>query len=429
MLIEFTPLGRRAEPHEVAPMILFLCSDEASFVAAGTFMRRRDGGALRPRRTTPSRSATSRSRDGTTLPDAADRLRHLRRAQRGARQRHRVPDLVRRHARRPRVADRRRAGRSTRRGTSSSCPSMFANGLSSSPSNTPRALRPRAVPAITIQDNVRAQHRLVTEHLGVTRHPARDRRVDGRLPGLPVGPRHPDLVERIMPTCGAARVSPHCCVFLEGAKAALHGRLPPTPAATTTRRPSAGCARSAASGPAGGSRRSSTARASTSRWASTTSTRSSSTSGRRSSSSSTPTTCSASSTPGRRADLAATEGYDGDLARALGRHPRQGGARARREGPVLPARGHGLGGRADARRRARGRSRASGATSPSRHRPRLQRGGAAHRPPTAGYGRRWAHASRSSTSGLTIAAGRRPPRTAATFSAACRARSRIDSCE
>ena len=36
-LIEFTPLGRRAEPHEVAPMILFLCSDAAGFVAAGTF--------------------------------------------------------------------------------------------------------------------------------------------------------------------------------------------------------------------------------------------------------------------------------------------------------------------------------------------------------------------------------------------------------
>jgi NAD(P)-dependent dehydrogenase (short-subunit alcohol dehydrogenase family) len=36
-LLDFTPLGRRAEAHEVAPLILFLCSDAASFVAAGTF--------------------------------------------------------------------------------------------------------------------------------------------------------------------------------------------------------------------------------------------------------------------------------------------------------------------------------------------------------------------------------------------------------
>jgi NAD(P)-dependent dehydrogenase (short-subunit alcohol dehydrogenase family) len=36
-LIEFTPLGRRADPHEVAPMMLFLCSDAANFVTAGTF--------------------------------------------------------------------------------------------------------------------------------------------------------------------------------------------------------------------------------------------------------------------------------------------------------------------------------------------------------------------------------------------------------
>lgn len=42
MLIKFTPLGRRAEPHEIAPMIAFLASDEASFVAAGNYMV--DGG-------------------------------------------------------------------------------------------------------------------------------------------------------------------------------------------------------------------------------------------------------------------------------------------------------------------------------------------------------------------------------------------------
>jgi NAD(P)-dependent dehydrogenase (short-subunit alcohol dehydrogenase family) len=42
MLIKFTPLGRRAEPPEIAPMIVFLASDESSFVAAGNFMV--DGG-------------------------------------------------------------------------------------------------------------------------------------------------------------------------------------------------------------------------------------------------------------------------------------------------------------------------------------------------------------------------------------------------
>ncbi len=42
MLIKFTPLGRRAEPNEIAPMIAFLASDEASFVAAGNYMV--DGG-------------------------------------------------------------------------------------------------------------------------------------------------------------------------------------------------------------------------------------------------------------------------------------------------------------------------------------------------------------------------------------------------
>lgn len=42
MLIKFTPLGRRAGPEEIAPMIAFLASDEASFVAAGNYMV--DGG-------------------------------------------------------------------------------------------------------------------------------------------------------------------------------------------------------------------------------------------------------------------------------------------------------------------------------------------------------------------------------------------------
>ena len=42
VLMEFTPLGRRAEPEEVAPMFVYLASDESRFVAASNFMV--DGG-------------------------------------------------------------------------------------------------------------------------------------------------------------------------------------------------------------------------------------------------------------------------------------------------------------------------------------------------------------------------------------------------
>ena len=36
-LIQFTPMGRRAEPEEVSGMVVYLASDEASFTVGGTF--------------------------------------------------------------------------------------------------------------------------------------------------------------------------------------------------------------------------------------------------------------------------------------------------------------------------------------------------------------------------------------------------------
>lgn len=41
-LMEFTPLGRRAEPEDLAPLFVYLASDESGFVAASNFMI--DGG-------------------------------------------------------------------------------------------------------------------------------------------------------------------------------------------------------------------------------------------------------------------------------------------------------------------------------------------------------------------------------------------------
>ena len=101
-------------------------------------------------------------------------------------------------------------------------PSMFANGLSSSPSNTPPPFDRARFPAITIQDNVRAQHRLLTERFGVTKIQLAIGGSMGAFQAYQWGLAHPDLVERIAPCCGAARCSRHCYVFLSSAKAALH---------------------------------------------------------------------------------------------------------------------------------------------------------------------------------------------------------------
>jgi len=46
-------------------------------------------------------------------------------------------------------------------------PNMLGNGLSSSPSNTPEPYNGPRFPQVTAYDNVRAQHRLVTEKFGI----------------------------------------------------------------------------------------------------------------------------------------------------------------------------------------------------------------------------------------------------------------------
>src|ERR1051326_14673 len=48
-------------------------------------------------------------------------------------------------------------------------PNMLGNGLSSSPSNTPPPYNGARFPDVRVQDNVRAQHKLVTEHFGIER--------------------------------------------------------------------------------------------------------------------------------------------------------------------------------------------------------------------------------------------------------------------
>jgi pimeloyl-ACP methyl ester carboxylesterase len=98
---------------------------------------------------------------------------------------------------------------------------QLGNGLSSSPSNTAAPFDRMRFPTVTIRDDVAAQHRLLTEELGVRRLAL----VVGWSMGAPQAYQwvvsHPDMVDRIAPFCGTARTSPHNAVFLEGVRAAL----------------------------------------------------------------------------------------------------------------------------------------------------------------------------------------------------------------
>ncbi len=100
-------------------------------------------------------------------------------------------------------------------------PNMFGNGLSTSPSNA-KAPRERGnFPGITLYDNVRQQHRLVTERFGIE--------TLALVVGWSMGAQqtyqwaalYPEMVQRIAPFCGSAKTSRHNFVFLEGVRAAL----------------------------------------------------------------------------------------------------------------------------------------------------------------------------------------------------------------
>jgi homoserine O-acetyltransferase len=90
-------------------------------------------------------------------------------------------------------------------------PDMFSNGLSSSAATTP------GYPAVvTMADNVRAQHRLLTEHFGVTKIAAAYGFSMGAGQSYHWAALYPDMVERAIIVCGSARTSIHNKVFLSG---------------------------------------------------------------------------------------------------------------------------------------------------------------------------------------------------------------------
>lgn len=97
-------------------------------------------------------------------------------------------------------------------------PALFGNGESSSPSNHPLGV---ALPRATFYDNVKAQHRLVYDHLGVKGKVVVLGWSMGAGQTFQWASQFPDLVKAAVPFCGSARTSTHNWVFLESLNRAI----------------------------------------------------------------------------------------------------------------------------------------------------------------------------------------------------------------
>lgn len=88
---------------------------------------------------------------------------------------------------------------------------MFSNGISSGAADTGDY-----PPLVTVADNVRAQHRLVTEAFGAEKVAAVYGFSMGGLQAYHWAALYPEMVERAFVVCGSARTAPHNKVFLSG---------------------------------------------------------------------------------------------------------------------------------------------------------------------------------------------------------------------
>lgn len=98
---------------------------------------------------------------------------------------------------------------------------MFGNGVSSSPSNTPEPFHGPRFPAVTMRDNVRLAHQLLTEALGITHVRAIVGFSMGAEQAFQWAITYPDFADRIVATAGTATCYPHTAVMIEGEIAAL----------------------------------------------------------------------------------------------------------------------------------------------------------------------------------------------------------------
>ncbi|KAA8745765.1 alpha/beta fold hydrolase [Paenibacillus sp. UASWS1643] len=100
-------------------------------------------------------------------------------------------------------------------------PNMLGNGLSSSPSNTPAPYDKDNFPLISMYDNVRAQHQLITQKFGISKIKLVVGWSLGAMQVYQWGTSYPEMVERIAPFGGTAKSRPHTQLVFEAMIAAL----------------------------------------------------------------------------------------------------------------------------------------------------------------------------------------------------------------
>jgi homoserine O-acetyltransferase len=98
---------------------------------------------------------------------------------------------------------------------------LLSNGLSSSPSNTPAPFEAARFPRVTLYDNVRLQHMLLTERLGIEHVKLVAGWSMGGCQSFQWGAQYPDFMEAIAPLCCSARTADFNKVFLLSLRRAL----------------------------------------------------------------------------------------------------------------------------------------------------------------------------------------------------------------
>ena len=92
---------------------------------------------------------------------------------------------------------------------------QIGNGLSTSPHNTPAPAGMGNFPVVRIGDDVRAQHRLITEMFGIERLALVTGGSMGGQQTYEWAVRYPEMVARAAPIASTAKTTEHCFLFTE----------------------------------------------------------------------------------------------------------------------------------------------------------------------------------------------------------------------